>query len=263
VPATAAATALLLWVMVERPADRGAPGAPAGETLATLESVPPTQGRGEPLAPLAAQPGEARSDGPAARAAAPRDVPMADAIPSAPQVSAKAADVDVREGQPRTAETQERPTAVPEAAAAGQTVRAAEAPQVGFRSALPVVSGEPLDIVSPNPAVRWRLAGTAIERSTDGGATWHPQAVEAAAPLLAGSAPSTTVCWVAGASGTILRTTDGTAWATVPFPEPIDLVTVTATDVRTASVTAADGRVFHTGDGGLSWSLQETPASPF
>jgi hypothetical protein len=267
VPATAAATALLLWVMVERPADRGTPsGAPAGETLATLEPVPRTHERGEPLAPSPVPPGVAGL-GAQIPAGAPRDGFPTDAAPSAPQVPAKPPSVGGG-GRP-PADTQEhtraRDTSLAETVAAPQPKAAREAVEdlsAGARSAVQA-PGEPLDIVSPDPARRWRLVGTAVERSTDGGATWHSQAVDAAAPLLAGAAPSTTICWVAGASGTILRTVDGTAWVTVPFPEPVDLVAVIAADARTASVTAADGRVFHTADGGLSWSLQETPASPF
>jgi photosystem II stability/assembly factor-like uncharacterized protein len=109
------------------------------------------------------------------------------------------------------------------------------------------------EIVSPDPSVRWRIAGSVVERSTDGGAAWEAVPTGVAAELRAGAAPSTTVCWVVGRGGIVLLSTDGRAWRRVAFPEITDLSAVRATDARTASVTTADGRMFTTSDGGLSW----------
>jgi photosystem II stability/assembly factor-like uncharacterized protein len=72
--------------------------------------------------------------------------------------------------------------------------------------------------------------------------------------LVAGSAPSSGVCWVVGGSGVVLLTIDGgTTWRRVSFPEATDLRSVEATDSRVATITAGDGRTFRTTDGGVSW----------
>jgi photosystem II stability/assembly factor-like uncharacterized protein len=48
-------------------------------------------------------------------------------------------------------------------------------------------------------------------------------------------------------------TTDGTEWKQVTPPTAADLVSVQAIDARTATVTAAGGRVFRTADSGQTW----------
>jgi photosystem II stability/assembly factor-like uncharacterized protein len=106
----------------------------------------------------------------------------------------------------------------------------------------------------PNSNVRWRIvAGTTVERSIDGGVTWQAQSTGATGRLTAGAAPSVTVCWLVGASGLVLMTRDAQAWERVAFPEAIDLRAVAAVDGLRATVTAADGRVFSTTDGGKTW----------
>jgi photosystem II stability/assembly factor-like uncharacterized protein len=78
--------------------------------------------------------------------------------------------------------------------------------------------------------------------------------------LVAGTAPASTVCWVVGRTGTVLLTVDGRRWERLPFPEPVDVVSVQASDARTATVTTADGRRFRSTDAGRTWArspLQE------
>jgi photosystem II stability/assembly factor-like uncharacterized protein len=126
-----------------------------------------------------------------------------------------------------------------------------------------------VDIASPEPAFRWRLAAPAtIQRSTDGGATWTAQSArtpgfgllqrsessQPAVMLTAGSAPARDICWVVGRGGIVLLSTDGTSWQRRPFPEPVNLTAVRATDAKTAVVTTEDGRQFSTADGGATWS---------
>ncbi len=78
-----------------------------------------------------------------------------------------------------------------------------------------------------------------------------PTGTEAA--LTAFAAPSELVCWAVGPDGTVLLTTNARDWQRLPFPVPVDLAAVRATDARRAIVTAADGRAFATEDGGLIW----------
>ena len=102
-----------------------------------------------------------------------------------------------------------------------------------------------------------------VRRSTDGGKTWGSAVAVFHADLLAGSSPAPTVAWVVGRTGVVVLSTDGQTWRRLPFPEAVDLTEVRARNERDADVTTADGRVFRTGDGGQTWTLQETPGSSF
>ena len=110
------------------------------------------------------------------------------------------------------------------------------------------------EIMSPDGSARWRIAGTNVQWSVDGGATWETQRTGSDAPLAAGASPSPGVCWLVGARGTVLVSTDGRTWRLVPFPEMTDLVTIHATDDKTATVSSSDGRTFRTSDGGRTWT---------
>jgi hypothetical protein len=113
----------------------------------------------------------------------------------------------------------------------------------------------PLEIASPDPSVRWRIApGGSVERTTNGGTAWETVATGVSAGLTAGAAPSATVCWLVGRGGTVLLSTNGRTWRRLPFPEMADLTAVQAPDAETATVTTADGRTFRTTDGGLTWN---------
>ena len=115
-----------------------------------------------------------------------------------------------------------------------------------------------VNVAAPGGTVRWRVgAGGQIARSDDGGATWRPQASGVAADLLAGAAPSPMTCWVVGAAGTVLLTTDGERWERRPFPLAVDLTAVEASSARAATVTARDGRRFETIDTGLTWTPKQ------
>jgi cytoskeletal protein RodZ len=111
-------------------------------------------------------------------------------------------------------------------------------------------------ILASNTTVRWRLlfAGR-IEQSVDNGVTWVPQNSGVKAELLAGSAPSESVCWIVGRSGTILRTTDGGGhWNKVVSPIRGDIAGVQAADAMTAEIfDAHKNSRFVTHDGGVSW----------
>jgi hypothetical protein len=113
-----------------------------------------------------------------------------------------------------------------------------------------------VDVVSPNPQVRWRIGpGAVVQHSVDGGMTWAAQQTVAGAILTAGNAPSADVCWLVGRGGVVLRTTDGgRQWQRVPFPETVDIIVVTASNALNATVSSADGRRFQTTDGGGTWA---------
>ena len=131
-------------------------------------------------------------------------------------------------------------------------------PALAEKSAIPARSAAraqtaDLEIVSPDPAVRWRIAGSVVQRSTNGGGRWEAVSTGVASPLTAGAAPSVSVCWLVGRGGVVLLSTDGRTWRRVAFPETTDLSAVQATDARAASVSTSDGRTFSTTDGGVTW----------
>jgi hypothetical protein len=110
-----------------------------------------------------------------------------------------------------------------------------------------------LDILSPDPMVRWRIAGSTVQRSTDSGVRWELQPTGTTAELTAGSALSASTIWIVGRDGVVLLSTDGRTWRRVPFPEITDLSVVRARDARSVSVKTADGRSFSTTDAGATW----------
>jgi photosystem II stability/assembly factor-like uncharacterized protein len=110
-------------------------------------------------------------------------------------------------------------------------------------------------VVSSNPSTRFRLLrGGGVQRSADAGATWQTEETGITETLTGGSSPSPSVCWLIGPSGTVVLSTDGRSWRRRPFPESVDLRSISASDGDHATVTTADGRVFVTTDGGQGWT---------
>ena len=93
--------------------------------------------------------------------------------------------------------------------ASGGPVDARGGPGTQSANALAAASAG-IEILSPDPAIRWRIAGAdraAFHRWRIDGGTRLP--IGATAELVAGAAPSTTVCWLVGRGGVVLRSTDG------------------------------------------------------
>lgn len=161
------------------------------------------------------------------------------------------------------------PPAAPPTAPAPRGARAEAAPGqlatdaiAGFQSP----DRGPLMLASPDKSVRWRVLPGRVERTTDGGETWDTHPLATTVLLTTGGCPSPDVCWIAGAAGTVLRTTDGRTWVAVASPDSADITSIRPTDALTAVLTTADGRSFVTADGGQTWSLrplQDSPAAPF
>jgi hypothetical protein len=225
VPLTAAATALVIWTTAPRNASTPVPAvaiAPQPERSRGSEPpapapVPETSSRkAQPTAPAAAPPSvttTARRDAPAAQAPETREL----------RDESKAAD-----GAP-AAPPQESSKDV--AAAAPQPFSTAAAARV-----------QAANIAAPSPSIQDLC-----------GASWTSAPPAVTTQLVAGSSPSANVCWIVGRLGVVLLTTDARTWRGISFPVMTDLSAVIAVDARTATVTAADGRVFATTDGGSTW----------
>jgi hypothetical protein len=285
VPVAAAAAAVMLWVFV----DRG-PGAPVSTVSRSVaadrqEGAPPAAQSAGPsqIAPLA--PERAAKDAALPRRPSPAPDLLAerrsqpgrggdgragqaqDALASS-AASSRGSALSVAESfktLPAAPPPVAPPAAPPIAASApapaepkglAETIAVAQSPDRAAGSARRgAVAFTTADILSPEPAFRWRLASpAAIQRSTDGGATWTPQVAPVAVLLTAGSSPARDICWMVGRDGAVVLSTDGATWHRRPFPEAVDLTAVRAIDSKAARVTTADGRQFSTADGGATWS---------
>ena len=65
-----------------------------------------------------------------------------------------------------------------------------------------------------------------------------------------------------GEGGRVLRLTVPGGWSEVSRPGTATLVAVSATGAQSARVTAADGRVFETADGGITWQAATPGTGP-
>jgi hypothetical protein len=157
--------------------------------------------------------------------------------------------------------TREEPMSrpAPAAPAAGAADAAKEVATSQMQRQANAAAASAFEIRSPDPASRWRVSGSSVERSTDGGSTWEAVPTGVTAHLTAGASPSPSVCWLVGRAGVVLVSADGRTWRRLAFPEVTDLLAIRAGDALTATVTTADGRAFATTDGGLTWTsrLQE------
>lgn len=253
IPITAAAAAAALWFYVT-PARPG----PASVQMARVDQTSPSPAPSPSNVPAPASPVRQLSKTESGREKA--QVP--------PPSAANAIEQRAREQKPsvlQDAAKSARAEAAPAAAApspAPASPTTLQAP-AGLAESVNVR----FEVVSPDPARRWRPAGRGlVERSTDGGRTWVRQDVPTAAEITAGSSPSGDVCWLAGRSGVVALSTDGRTWTLRPLAEAIDIAAIHATDATSAEATTYDGRRFTTRDAGVTWShppLQESPAVPF
>jgi hypothetical protein len=261
VPLTAAAVGMAAWLIVRDP--RGLETPAVQEAISTrtpAEAAPPLL----PSESSKATVPEFRQE----RKASPDSLAKSETLSDRARAGNRATE-DKRESgattvPPPRADTAATAQAAPPAAP--PTLLSAEQAAALARDGLTSARGiaPPLQVVAtPDPAVRWRFSASAVEKTTDGGATWIPQTTGATG-FVAGAAPSAEVFWLAGRNGLVLLTTDGRTWRRIDLPDPsADALTITAADARSATVTTAAGRTYRTTDAGVTWTLQEIPAAPF
>jgi len=303
VPAAAAATAAVaVWIAVVPPENRPDATAPSSEIDRLAARPEPSLASPPPTEAPAPAPGSAPATVSAAKSTPDREFAKSRAVPElkpeehkedknkalderaksevqAPEFldarrdrsetekpAEKSADKFVAQAGKQEEFRRQAADAAPRADAPAAS-RPPAAPPIGGLAGFRAGRGSATEIVSPDPASRWRIgAAGVVHRSTDAGGTFAPQQTGIKTELLAGSSPARDVCWVVGRGGVVLLSTDGRTWQRRPFAEAIDLVAVSATDAKTATITTSDGRRFSTTDGGATWSgplLQESPAAPF
>lgn len=278
VPIAAAATAVALWINVaprRATDDAQAPTpAPTSEAQSAEKSAaappatpPPTESRDRidrkrdapPPAPLAKAAPARAGRGSERDAFADKPQALAEETLARKELGAVAQAPPPPPALPSPQPVAELPIATPSAESRPVGADSARVSQLRLSTRqAPLV-----EVVSSDPLFRWRATGGVIARSTDGGKTWTSSTTIPNVQLSAGAAPAPATAWLVGAAGVVLLTVDGTEWRRVAFPEAVDLISVSATSARDAAVTAADGRVFRTSDGGGSWSPQEIEGSPF
>jgi hypothetical protein len=265
--ATTAALAVVVWVKSPvgrqaRPAAAGSVSAPIAETR-TVDAVAAKPPEPEPV--------ERRKATERRRSQLVESAPArAQETPAAPIVSPQREEASNAAARDSAGAREVAPPAKAPAQGAALAPASAQSPTASSAASAPNAVAETVVIAppqtfaakagafqaiqSPRQDIVWRIvAGTSVERSTDGGVTWQPQWTGAAVRLTAGAAPSPRTCWLVGAGGVVLVSQDGQTWHRVAFPEPIDLTAVRAIDGSNATVTAADGRAFSTTDGGKTW----------
>jgi hypothetical protein len=113
----------------------------------------------------------------------------------------------------------------------------------------------PLVYPSPDPTVKWRVAGTRVERTIDGGNTWITDRAPSVSGVRSGVSPSRDVCLLVGDAGLVVRRETSGSWTVVTPPVAATLIAIAAPSASDALVTAADGRRFRTTDGGNTWTF--------
>jgi putative zinc finger protein len=210
-------------------------------------------------AQAAARAREQEKERAAAPAEAPRQASARPPLPAAPPPPA-APSPPAREPQAvgAIAETVSVASAPPRSGARSQGFGAAKRDAGASRDRaeadLADASAVAVEFAEPGGRLRWRIAGgSRIESSSDAGVTWTARYPATPERLRAGSAPAIDAAWVVGERGLVLRFAVPGSWAAVSRPAPVTLVAVTAGSAEAARVTAEDGRVFETSDGGRSW----------
>ena len=290
VPATVAATAAGVYLLVQPPPPAGNAGADAAAEAPAYEREAPADTRAEDTLadagaenrPADAGPKNARSGTLGGRGFSPgtpaAPAPQRDAVADAPlPMAAKRAKEAPSKGVAASAESRvqaapavDRELAkmepVPEAPAEAPVLAEARAPlpqatrprsTAAENLALGATAAAHwLEASAPDGTSRWRFGpGAAVSRSVDGGRTWEPGTTPAG--VTAASCPAPTTCWAVGRAGVVLVTADGISWRRAPFADASDLVAVAAESATVATVTTATGARYTTGDGGHTWVALE------
>ena len=108
-------------------------------------------------------------------------------------------------------------------------------------------------ISTPDHSVYWSLQNSGLIYRTYDRKSWTPESTGVQAELLAGMAPTDTVCWAVGRKGVILLTTDGFHWERVKSPTASDVIGIVAASKDVATIFTAGGVNYSTFDGGSNW----------
>jgi len=262
-PIAAGVAATTLWMVVpEQPQLAVAPAREQTKLAVEQPAAAPldsAQGKPEATQPAAAPPAtrdqnlarersEARDN--LAAAARADQAQLRDAAPPKEEEAKRFDESAAGQRQAAAPAAPPPPAALPPPAAV-----ALEAPVAGLqKSTRSGFSPNSIEIPTLDPSLGWRIVGDRIERSDNGGKTWTLMLQDRGERIVAGSAPTNSVCWFVGGAGRVLLTVNsGATFVDVSLAEPLDLASVAATDARNAMVFSVVGRRFRTDDGGRTW----------
>lgn len=221
-----------------------APAAPVAKQLAPPPQPAEETTRGQ-LADEAREPRDDLATSPPAApppASAPIQRGQAEARQRSTAPAPPPATTEDQKGAPALRRFESHDTAAAEAARQEPAFEAAAKPQSAWQV---VVVGE---------TVQLRFAPGAIERSTDGGATWAREVTDAEAGLQRMICPGPETCWAGGAAGLVLRRQSDGTWARLRLPVALPVVALEAEGESALTATVTDGRRFTSVDGGVSWA---------
>ena len=251
-----AATAVLVVAIYVALPSRDVPEAPARPRTATLDDRPERKeteaaqapavrdllaARRPPVPPMSMPAPVAKS----VPSATPAPAPMPDAFTSqnqasdvAPRDQEASQDARITAGQfARKTETQAPASAPPSAAVVRESVAQPREEDVAMLGAPKRADDRlPLVVGSPDARVLWRVVEDRIQRTTDGGRTWLAERTPAVDSMTMGGAASSDVCWMAAASGQVLRRTEDGSWMDVSPAPRISIVRLDVTASLEATV---------------------------
>ena len=108
-------------------------------------------------------------------------------------------------------------------------------------------------VTSPGSQITWTIHTNHVQYAENGQPAPVQDFIPTSSPIAAGSSPGGKVCWLVGADGAVVRTTDGRLWLGTNSPTGSDLTAIKATSARAATVTSSDGHTYVTADAGQTW----------
>jgi photosystem II stability/assembly factor-like uncharacterized protein len=121
-----------------------------------------------------------------------------------------------------------------------------------------------IDMVDQNTGYAVGLNGVILKYSScPPGNGWTAQTSGITMGLIGVSAPSSTVCYVSGSSGKILKTINGgTSWIPQTSGSTEDLYSIIFTDLNNGYAVGNNGAALKTIDGGTTWTSMPVGTSP-
>ncbi len=125
------------------------------------------------------------------------------------------------------------------------------------------------DVYFKSPNEGWVIgANNRIYYTSNGGSNWSLQTTPIGGHTLhrlsvVSDGNGGEIIWVAGNYGTLLQSIDGTTWTNISNPVPSDknIMDVSFYDASAGFIVAQGGHVYHTIDGGLTWTAPFTAPS--
>jgi hypothetical protein len=176
--------------------------------------------------------------------AAPIPAPLP--VPSAPARLSELSPDDAAVERRRSDFEAAAPSSAP-AVTAPRAERSAAESAASLASAAP--GADAVLVRGQDSRVIWRARGRFIEQSVDGGATWAPVFMTSQA-LTGGAAAGSDAVWFFARGGLVVRRSQ-TGWNESTAPGPIS--SLQPASATRATIRLADGRVFNTVDGGVTW----------